>query len=124
MIALQRLCESIETTGISCELDADLELAVENNAIATHVYRIAQESLTNAMRHACANQLRVRLDRTHDELRLIVSDDGTGFDAAETHSGMGLRILRHRSELIGGSLVIDSKSNGTTVTCVVQLHGA
>ena len=57
--------------------------------------------------------------------RLSVADDGIGFDSEDPKKphGMGLRILRHRSELIGGSLSIESDKTGTTVLCEVLLHG-
>ncbi len=97
---------------------------MRDNAIATHLYRIAQESLTNAMRHAQAEQLQLRLERIHGSVLLTISDNGCGFDPAVVEAGsMGLRILRHRTALIGGALAITSGATGTTVTCEVELDG-
>ena len=123
-VALQRLCENIESAGVACEFDCESDLSVEDNTMATQLYRIAQESLSNAMRHAKASRIRVKLRRKGNWITLSIIDDGIGFDAhEEVTRGMGLRILRHRSELIGGSLSIESSPSGTTVTCEVQLDG-
>ena len=125
-VALQRLCERItNATSVDCCLECASDLSIEDNVIATQLYRIAQESLTNAMRHAFATQLLVRLQRKGDCVRLQIVDNGVGFDAADDRKyGMGLRILRHRSQLVGGALKISSSAAGTTVTCRVQLHGS
>lgn len=122
-VALQRLCENVDAAGVRCEFDGQPRLSVEDNAMAWQLYRIAQESLSNAMRHAKAQHLRVKLRRRDRWIALSIIDDGIGFDSdQEAYRGRGLRILRHRSELIGGSLSIHSNASGTTVTCEVEVQ--
>jgi two-component system nitrate/nitrite sensor histidine kinase NarX len=81
-------------------------------------YRIAQEALNNAVKHAAAGAVTVNLDCTADEVLLRVSDDGHGFDPAQApDGGLGLGILRERASEIGAQLTIDSAPGaGTTVT--------
>jgi two-component system sensor histidine kinase UhpB len=80
------------------QLDLDDELAI---------YRIAQEGVTNALRHAHANRIRVDLSRQRDRIRLVVTDDGPGLDATKPE-GPGLRGIRERALLIGAELRIES----------------
>ena len=124
-VALQRLCENIKSIGVDCVFHREAEASIRDNAMATHLYRIAQESLTNAIRHASAQHLSVKLEVGRGRVRLVIHDDGHGFDSSASHEqGMGLRILRHRSQLIGGSLAITSTSTGTVVSCEVPLYGS
>lgn len=93
-------------------LPADIKIAL---------YRITQEALTNAARHAAANRVTVRLRSIEDTLTLTIEDDGQGFDPQHTPTGhFGLSIMRERAEAIGSSLALDSmKGKGTTLmlTC-------
>lgn len=85
-------------------------------------YRIAQEALTNAIRHAHAQTIRLRLTLTPKELRLTVSDDGQGMSpgAVERHGGLGLLGMRERTRHLGGILEISSQPvTGTIVTLIL-----
>jgi PAS domain S-box-containing protein len=84
-----------------------------------HLYRIAQEALTNAVRHSGARAVRVELSTGPDLLRLRISDDGRGFAKQPVAAtGMGLRTMRHRATAIGARLSIAAgKHGGTVVTC-------
>jgi signal transduction histidine kinase len=95
----------------------DLPAAVEVAA-----FRIAQESLTNAVRHANAEQIQVRLALQHDEaLRIEVLDDGTGFDPAD-NAGVGMQAMRERVEELGGDISIGrAPSGGTSVLAILPL---
>ena len=90
---------------------------------ATHLYRVAQEAVSNALRHGKARRLALRLSRTPDELRLSVRDHGKGIPSRLPKSaGMGLRIMQYRAGILGGSLAIQREpSGGTSVTCTVPL---
>jgi signal transduction histidine kinase len=97
----------------------------------TTLYRIAQEALTNVARHARARHVSVILERTDGEARLIVEDDGRGFDAtevaarAQTERRLGLGGMRERAALVGGSLQIESTpGGGTTVFARLPMPGA
>jgi signal transduction histidine kinase len=89
--------------------------------IATHLYRIAQEAVNNALKHGQAKQLRIELLRQNGNLLLQISDNGKGFDSAPDH-GVGLRVMNHRAAVIGAELRVESKPrNGVTVTCLLPL---
>ena len=81
------------------------------------IYRIADEALTNVVRHAEAEQVTVDLRRKAGRIRLSVGDDGKGFDAeADPPDGhVGIHGMRERAEVVGGSLNIDSGPEGTAV---------
>jgi two-component system, NarL family, sensor histidine kinase UhpB len=101
---------NLECTG---NIDEPLDLTR-----ATHLYRIAQEALSNAARHGRARRIDVLLhiDR---EILLAVSDNGSGFDALAAGSapGMGLRLMRYRASLLGGSVSVTSSAAGTRIEC-------
>ena len=84
------------------------------------VFRIAQEALANVARHARASNVRVQIGSTDDgELRLIVEDDGAGFDPAAPARGMGLSNMRARAAEVGGSIAVESRTGGTTVRLII-----
>jgi PAS domain S-box-containing protein len=87
--------------------------------LADNLYRIAQEAITNALRHSGATHVTLRLERTLTRLRLAVEDDGGGIPAgADERGGLGLRIMRARAELVGARLVVSGLApHGTRVEC-------
>jgi signal transduction histidine kinase len=95
--------------------------------IDEEVFRIAQEALHNALKHAAAARLRVRLDEGGSRLRLTVEDDGVGFDpASPAHRSrrLGLTSMEERARALGGALTIDSTpGTGTTIALEVPLDG-
>jgi signal transduction histidine kinase len=86
-----------------------------------HLYRIAQEAVNNALKHAMAKEIRLGLERREDTLVLEVEDDGDGLpDSPSAEGGIGLRVMRHRAELIGGTLEIGSPpAGGTRIACFI-----
>jgi two-component system, NarL family, sensor histidine kinase UhpB len=78
------------------------------------VYRVAQEALTNALRHAEASALRFTLDTDGDEVVLVIEDDGRGFDPRRVAGASGVRGMRERALLVRGRLDIDSTPGGGT----------
>lgn len=93
--------------------------------VETHVYRMVNEALTNALRHAGAEQVSVLLQRRSGDLEAIVEDDGRGFDApadGDMNEQLGLRGMHERAALLGGAVEIESRSgHGTTVFVRVPL---
>jgi signal transduction histidine kinase len=116
-IALEELAKEITAIfRISCRLECDGTVSIEDNFTATQLFLIAREALQNAARHAKATQLTVKLDDV-DGIRLSVEDNGRGLAKdVEAGGGMGLRIMRYRSELIGGKLQFEAlDGRGTRV---------
>jgi two-component system sensor histidine kinase UhpB len=102
---------SFEVDGDVSGLDPDVQLVI---------YRVAQESIGNAIRHSEAASLKVRLGREPGRVELTVADDGGGFTFAESTSGLGLGGMRERAILVGGDLKIESRpGHGTTIRLVV-----
>lgn len=82
---------------------------------AEHLYRIVQESIANAVKHANATRISVILKASDSKLVLTVTDNGAGFDAARTTGGIGLQIMRYRARLLGGLLNVRRSSGGGTI---------
>ena len=90
--------------------------------LAVHLFRIAQEAVSNATKHGHAKAVVVALESSDGIVSLRVSDDGIGFDPARSaRRGMGLNIMRYRARMIGGTLEIQSNSpSGTVVVCTIE----
>ena len=88
----------------------------------THLVAFAREALSNAVRHAAARTIEVRLEQPNGQLRLIVQDDGRGIPDQAPH-GYGLRNMRDRARLLGGEIDIAAQpGTGTTVTLTIPLE--
>ena len=114
--ALQALCESWEErSGVACLFFHDGSFDTLDETTATTLYRVAQEGLTNVMRHAQAAQVRIALQRgAAGELQLRVEDDGRGFEPQQRSRGLGLLGASERAAALGGSLQIDSAPGAGT----------
>ena len=125
--AVQTLVAGIEAR---CNVRVRAHLHLEEplplgEVAAGHVYRIVQEALTNAVRHSGAREVCVRLQTARGELHLRVDDDGRGFlpPPADSPGGLGLKIMRYRAQMLGGSLVIAWGANGgASVRCSCPLE--
>jgi len=86
---------------------------------ANQLYRIGQEAITNAIRHARANAITVTLSQNDRRVRLVIEDDGCGFEPAQDRSsGMGLNIMRYRARVVSANLEVDSEpGHGTRIMC-------
>jgi len=97
----------------------------DSNA-ANHLYRIAQEASSNAVRHGGASSVRIRIALDDHWTHLVIADDGEGFASDESPAaGLGLRLMRYRAGLIGGQLTVRSEpGKGTRVVCTLpRLNG-
>ena len=123
-VALDELAARVRTShAVACTFREDGDIGVPTVATATHLYLIAQEAVTNALKHSQAKAIAIHLSAEGDSAVLRVTDDGTGFDdpVARNPNGMGLRIMRERAGMIGGDLRIDSApGTGTSVTCILR----
>ena len=117
------LSELTETTrrlfGIECTFTSDNCIVTDSTVVAGHIYRIAQEAITNAIKHAHAKKIEVSLKSNNDSSVLTVKNDGRDFQKGQSSSdGMGLKIMEHRAEMIAGNLNIESSPHGGTIlTC-------
>ena len=120
--ALRRLSHNAERLfDVECVFEEAGTTLVHNSQAATHLYRITQEAVSNAVRHGEAERIRIILAGGRDQIRLRVYDNGSGFDVAQAQNGgMGLRIMQYRARVIGGSFDVSSTvDRGTTVTCTL-----
>lgn len=94
-----------------------------DDARSSHFFYIAQEATLNALRHGQPSEVTVQLTATDQALELSITDDGGGFSpAAKAQTGMGLRIMAHRAELLGGQFLIESTpGEGVSIRCRLPL---
>jgi len=112
--ALRQLCVEAERTGVLVERVISASVTLDEEAEVV-VYRVAQEAMTNALRHAGAEKIVLTLQRDTELTFLRVLDDGRGI--AEAADGAGVRGMRERALLVGGTLeVAGSPGGGTSVT--------
>jgi signal transduction histidine kinase len=120
MHALHELAETTSrSTGVRCAFECPEPVRVPDSTLAGHLYRIAQEAVNNALKHAAPREIRIGLERHAARLVLEVDDDGEGLtDALVPGDGIGHRIMRHRALLIGGAFEIGSSpAGGTRMAC-------
>jgi signal transduction histidine kinase len=117
--AVERLVKAASGQGgAEVRLEVSKGFAVRDSEKALNLYRIVQEGLANARRHARAKTITVGLYMDRETVSVEVSDDGVGIPPfAREESGMGLHILRYRASVIGGELRIRSHETGTTISC-------
>jgi signal transduction histidine kinase len=118
--------EFAERTGIRCDLHLSDDDMLESH-VATALFRILQETLTNVARHAGANKVQVELAVNPREVVLRVRDDGRGITESEISSpqALGLLGMRERTRSLGGEVRFEGvRSEGTTVTVRIPYHGA
>jgi signal transduction histidine kinase len=88
--------------------------------VATQLFRIAQEGITNALKHAAPAEIRIGLHSVNGSLALEVEDDGEGIAQRPSGQGLGLRVMRHRAQLLGGTLdLAPAPAGGTLLRCLV-----
>ena len=121
--ALERLAETWGgQTGIEVDFAARLGDEQLSSEIATALYRIVQESLTNIVKHARARHVSVLLTRKNGAVVAVIEDDGRGFDPTAASDGFGIQGMRERVELVNGQLRIESEpESGTTLVVEVPL---
>ncbi|WP_310451938.1 PAS domain S-box protein [Sulfuritalea sp.] len=105
-----------ERTGIACRLNMNREEFELDDRLATTVFRIVQETLTNVARHAGASEVTVRIDEVDDGIRLTIQDNGRGISDAKDKKTFGLLGMRERIAMLGGRLEIHSRpGKGTRI---------
>jgi len=119
--ALEELAGNTEQIfDVSCTLESEITVSTKDAKMIVNLYRIAQEAITNAIKHGKAKSIRIRLSSENGCSKLSIENDGLEFSEKQIHDrGLGLRIMRYRAEIIHGSLEIRRGAHGgTLVTCV------
>ncbi|MDQ6632467.1 MAG: sensor histidine kinase, partial [Verrucomicrobiota bacterium] len=121
--ALQQLSDNLEKVfGITSHLICDPQIKIHDNAVAVHLYRVAQEATTNAMKHGKAKNIDISLTQSEGRIILRIKDNGAGISAKNgaAKKGMGLRVMHHRARMMNATLEIKRrKEGGTLVTCLL-----
>jgi PAS domain S-box-containing protein len=123
MAALAELAsQTSELHGVTCTFDCKEQVFVEHNQTATHLYRIAKEAVTNALKHSRAKNITISLEGDGRSVALRVRDDGVGIAREPSENkGMGLKIMRYRANLINAGLNVGpAEPVGTLVTCTLN----
>ena len=94
---------------------------MHDDAAATHLYRIAQEAVRNAIQHGKPKRIGITLGERNGLITLTVEDDGAGLpETVQERGGLGIRIMAHRAAMIGGSFAIEpAPTVGTIVACAI-----
>jgi two-component system NarL family sensor kinase len=126
--ALEQLTRELsEQSGIEIGFTqiAHTHAAILPDAVNTVLFRIAQEALTNIVRHAKASSAALTLERSRDAVTLTIADNGRGFDVTHAfvgrRSGVGLRNMHERLDALGGKLSLSSQAGHTLLTAHVPL---
>jgi PAS domain S-box-containing protein len=135
--ALEELATTTsERHDVTCHCETQSASADCSLTTATHLYRIAQEAVNNAIKHSGARRISIELTGSENGTSLRVHDDGKGFPSGQVgpslragrdqtlrphgaNSGMGLHIMQYRAGLVGGRLELSSGPGGTLVSCVI-----
>lgn len=118
--ALEELATSAtQLSGISCSFISDGPASGQDPVRSLHLFRIAQEAVNNAIKHARPKLIVIALEAGEDHLALRVSDDGQGLkEPNDAGGGMGFNIMRYRARMIGGNLEISPNfPTGVVVSC-------
>jgi hypothetical protein len=112
-----------QRTGIACRLRMNREEFDLDSSLATAIFRIVQEALTNVARHAGASEVDVQIDETADGIRLTIQDNGRGLTAAGDRKTFGLLGMRERVTMLGGHIEIASQpGQGTRIDAWLPLR--
>jgi PAS domain S-box-containing protein len=123
MLALRELAQRTRGIyGLECRFECRAPVLIQRHSAATHLYRIAQEAVNNAMKHGKPTRIRVQLAATPQRVVLCIADNGVGISQKPIYSkGMGLHIMQYRTDAINGSLVVRRHPRGgTEVICTVM----
>ena len=120
--ALQLLAETVRTNfRRACDCDIPGDFPGMHEEMETHLFRIAQEAVNNAMRHASCKHIHIRLQQQGTEGVLVIEDDGKGLPklkSGKVSKGIGLRVMEYRAEIVGGEVLVQPRAcGGTEMVC-------
>lgn len=122
MAAFQQLANNITRSGrVRCVFECEKPVLIHNDAVATHLYRITQEAVRNALSHGKAKRIGINLTEELGTIDLSVEDDGIGVpEDLHQVAGLGIRIMAYRASMIGATFAVEpAPTGGTIVTCSV-----
>ena len=122
-VALKGLAGSMSHgSGVMCGADCGENVFINDFAVATHLYRIAQEAVQNAVKHANPTQILIRLSQERDTIHMSISDNGVRMDDEGARSyEVGLNIIKFRTNMAGGRMQVEQNTKGgATISCVFQ----
>jgi signal transduction histidine kinase len=123
MSALHELATTVqEMFQVHCAFRCDRPVLIRENAIATNLFRIAQEGVSNAIKHGRATKVEISLEASPERVLLSVKDNGVGMSSDRPNgNGMGLRIMNRRAAVSGGKLSVQrNDAGGTTAVCTIE----
>ena len=126
MSALKKWANEVEGLfHIGCNFHCEKPLEIHDANLATHLYRIAQEAVNNAIRHGKSRNILISLSGKNETGTLVIQDDGDGFPKKPASPpGVGLSIMNYRADMVGGSLKVQpNQERGITVTCIFPIRG-
>jgi signal transduction histidine kinase len=128
MMACRELAEQTsDRFQLDCRFSCDPPVVLDDPVAAAHLYRIAQEATTNAVRHGRARRIGIELARQSEQVMLTIEDDGIGLNEEAQRGrqpGLGLRIMAHRASMIGASFDVRRGAfRGTFVHCALARSG-
>jgi two-component system sensor kinase FixL len=119
LVALADLASMTTAAGVACKFSCDPQVAITDTTVAGHLYRIAQEAVTNSLKHGKARDIHLRLEDQGTKVELSIEDNGRGLPEKPPQTpGMGLQLIQHRARLIGGQVTVHSiRGRGVRVVC-------
>lgn len=122
LLALDQLAISTrDIFNINCEVESFGEIDVRDDFVSSQLYRITQEAVNNAVKHSSAKNIYITVKNSAG-ITLTVRDDGCGYDAAKNDNGLGLSIMKYRSDLVGGEFTAFNDENSGFVVSVKVLQ--
>jgi PAS domain S-box-containing protein len=121
--ALERWSADVQSrTGVVCRFSCEDQIPIHDDKLATHLFRIVQEAVNNAIKHGRPTQVDIRMARRDKGIDLSIEDDGVGIpEDLRGNGGLGLQIMSYRAKMIGGILLVEPGAEcGTIVTCRLQ----
>jgi signal transduction histidine kinase len=124
-LALEALAHSVSTLHrVNCTFTLCGRESAVDEEVATHLYRIAQEAVSNAIKHGKASHIALSLDLAEDCSTLQIVDDGVGISEKPSSDGMGLAVMAYRARLTGGELTVEPlPGGGTAISCMAPANG-
>ena len=124
MFSLKELAETVTNLGVDCRFQSPGPIHLHDNLKATHVFRIAQEAVSNALRHGKCQRIWLSLSASNGFLRLEIRNDGRKFIVRrkKKSGGIGLQLMKFRSETMGGTLQIHPLARGgALIACTIPV---